>query len=100
MNEPPSSMSDDELDQLLADARRLRPATGRQEFAFETRLLARLGDDRESLGRWSWRLLPWLAALVLALGIFSWSGGAMTDPSAPTPDSFADWVLVQIFFVT
>ena len=99
MSEPEKKrMSDDELDQLLARARLMRPATERQEFAFETRLLARLREDRDSLGWWSWRMLPWFATLVLALGILSWGG--VYDPTAPTPDSFADWVLVQIFFTT
>jgi hypothetical protein len=98
MNNPRKPMSEEEIDRLLAQARQMRPATARQEIAFETRLLARLRADRESIGIWSWRLVPWFAAIVLALGIFSW--GALYDPTAPVPDSFADWILVQMFFAT
>jgi len=98
MNDSRNPMSEEELDQLLAQARLLRPDTERQEFAFETRLLGRLREDPESIGFWSWRLVPWFAAIVVALGVFSWGG--IYDPTAPVPDSFADWVLVQMFFAT
>ncbi len=94
MNEPRKPMSDEELDQLLAQARLMRPATERQEFAFETRLRARLGEDRESIGIWSWRMVPWFAAVVVALGVFSW--GTISEIARPTPDSLADWFLVQM----
>ncbi len=83
MNEPRQPMSDEDLDKLLAQARLMRPATERQEFAFETRLRARLREDSESLGSWSWRLVPWLAAVVLALGVYSWA--AVSDVATPTP---------------
>ena len=42
MNESRKPMSDEQLDQLLAQARLMRPETERNEFAFETRLQARL----------------------------------------------------------
>jgi hypothetical protein len=94
MNEPRKPMSDDDVDQLLAQARLMRPETARGELAFETRLMARLRSERESIGLWSWRLVPWFAAVVLALGVFSW--GPISDVATPTPGALADWILVQM----
>jgi hypothetical protein len=60
------------LDPLFARARAARPETARAEYAFETRLLARLPVARtgqpSGLGRLAWRLLPFFALLVLGLG--------------------------------
>ena len=60
-----------ELDQLFAAARKQRPETARAEFAFETRLLSRLREQTVSpawpWARMSWRLIPALALMVLAL---------------------------------
>jgi hypothetical protein len=98
MNDSRKPMSQEALDQLLTQARQMRPETARQEFAFETRLLARLRADRESIGFWSWRMVPWFAAVVVALGVFSW--GAISDIATPTPDSLADWFLVQMLAAT
>jgi hypothetical protein len=69
MNDSPSP-SDSVLDDLFARARRDGPATTRQEYAFETRLLARLRESRGAPHAWaavSWRLIPFLTVLVLAL---------------------------------
>ena len=94
MNESRKPMSDDDVDQLLAQARLMRPETARGEHAFETRLMARLREERESIGIWSWRMVPWFAAVVVALGVFSWS--SISDLATPTPGSLADWILVQM----
>jgi hypothetical protein len=58
---------DQKLDALLRAARTATPDTASAEFAFETRLLARLREERDS----AWfvvalRLSPIFAALVLA----------------------------------
>ena len=99
MNEPRQPMNDDELDQLFARARQVRPETSRAEFAFETRLMANLRDrQRNSLGLWGWRLAPWFAAAVVTLGVFSW--GAIAEFASPMPDSMADWILVQMLVVS
>ena len=98
MNESRKPMSDEQLDQLLAQARLMRPETERNEFAFETRLQARLREESESIGFWSWRMVPWFAAIVVALGVFSW--GSISDIATPTPGSLADWFLVQMLAVT
>ena len=98
MNEPRKPMTDEELDQLFVRARQMRPETSRAEFAFETRLMAGLREERNSIGLMGWRLTPWFAAVVLAIGLLSW--GTLAEPTAPVPDSFADWILVQMFFAT
>ncbi len=70
MNDYPPT-PDPLLDSLFAQARQQRPATARAEYAFETRLLARLPKRPESarVGSLAWRLLPFLAAIVLVLGV-------------------------------
>jgi hypothetical protein len=61
-----------QIDELFAAARRAAPETSRLEYAFETRLLARLREEREaSVQTWAWRLSPWFAALAVALTFWS-----------------------------
>jgi len=63
---------DQKLDALLAAARATAPDTSRAEFAFETRLAARLrAENSGSLFAWAWRLCPFFAALALAVGWWS-----------------------------
>jgi hypothetical protein len=59
------------LDALFAQARQQRPDTARAEYAFETRLLARLSKRSESapVGLLAWRLLPFFTVIVLILGV-------------------------------
>jgi len=59
------------LDPLFAGARARRPDTARAEYAFETRLLARLAHRSEGarVGVLAWRLLPFFALVVMVLGI-------------------------------
>lgn len=60
------------LDELFAAARRAAPDTSRLEYAFETRLLARLREEREtSVQTWAWRLCPFFAAVAVALTLWS-----------------------------
>ena len=67
--------SDEELDSLLRAARAEAPADlGRIEFGFETRLLARLREERRSSWlAWAWRLCPFAAALAIAAGVWSYT---------------------------
>jgi hypothetical protein len=68
MNEPEM-----ELNALFAQARAHRPDTSKAEYAFETRLLARLRANRETSSIWamvSWRLVPFFAVGVLALTLW------------------------------
>ena len=63
----------DKPDKLFQAARQERPDTSRVEFAFETRLLARLRTPAEPWTAWTWRLAPVFAAVVLALGIWNYT---------------------------
>lgn len=92
MNESRPPLNDAELDALFAAARTVRPETSRAEFAFETRLLARLRTE-SSVGAWSWRLLPWFAALTCTIGALNYS--VLFGDGLPTPNNFAEWVLVR-----
>lgn len=92
MNDPRPPVTDAELDALFAAARTVQPDTSRAEYAFETRLLARLRAEA-SVGAWSWRLLPWFAALTLAVGAMSYS--TLFADGLPTPNNFGEWVLVR-----
>ncbi len=66
-----SFQPDPVLDPLFERARQNRPDTSRAEYAFETRLLARLAQRPESarIGSRAWRLLPFFTAIVLVLGV-------------------------------
>ncbi len=68
--------SDSALDVLFSGARseeaaQENPAADRLEFGFETRVLARLREERTlvaGVSAWAWRLCPFFAALALAVG--------------------------------
>jgi hypothetical protein len=62
---------DPRLDPLFARARAQRADTARAEYAFETRLLARLAHRTEGapVGWLAWRMLPFFALVVVVLGI-------------------------------
>ena len=85
MNDPHNPRPDHDLDALFALARDNRPDTSAAEFAFETRLMARLRDRPaapEVSSIWamvSWRMIPIFAACVLALTI--WQVETASDAS-------------------
>jgi hypothetical protein len=71
---------DGDLDALFALARARRPDTSAAEFAFETRLLARLRARQETGLIWatvSWRLVPFFAAGIVALTL--WHSQVVTE---------------------
>ena len=73
MNEPTPQPGDDALDDLFAQARALRPDTSAAEYAFETRLMARLRAQEEAGSIWamvSWRMIPFFAACIVALTLW------------------------------
>lgn len=77
MNEP---NPDAQLDALFAQARMRRPDTSAAEFAFETRLLARLLAAEEPGSIWamvSWRLVPFFAVCIVGLAL--WQVEAASD---------------------
>jgi hypothetical protein len=61
-------MNNEELNHFFAAARTHRRETSRQEFGFETRLLARIRASRvdSALILWAWRLCPCFASIVFA----------------------------------
>lgn len=63
----------DQLDKLFVAGRAAKPDTAPTEFAFETRVVARVQAERRPLPWFAlgWRLAPAFAALVLALGAWS-----------------------------
>jgi hypothetical protein len=91
-------MNDDQLNRLFTAARAEKRETWRAEFAFETRLLARLREQRQNIVPWfvwTWRLAPVFAAIVIALGV--WNFTAPADPLADlVGDSSDDAALVAM----
>jgi polyferredoxin len=68
--------SDKRLDELFAAARAQTPDTSHVDYGFETRLLARIREEREAAPwyAFAWRLTPVFAAIVVALGAWTyWS---------------------------
>lgn len=62
------------LDSLFAAARSARPDTSAAEEFFETRLMARIREERDRGKQWfTWalRLAPVFTVVVVALGVFS-----------------------------
>ncbi len=79
MKPTPPSLSEAELDALLAQARAARLDTSRAEYGFETRVLARW-RRRSPAAMWgvlSWRLMPVFAAVALVL--FFWQEHTMAE---------------------
>lgn len=88
MNDPDQ---DCQLDALFALARARRPDTSAAEFAFETRLLARLRAQEETHSVWamvSWRLIPFFAVCVVALTL--WHSQVVTETSDAEQSSYAE----------
>lgn len=70
---------DELLDQLFRTVRAMKPDTAAAEEHFETRLLANLGERRESRALWSawaWRLVPWFSIIVIIVA----AGSVLIDP--------------------
>jgi hypothetical protein len=75
---------DPKLEALFTAARAEEAGTEwRGEFGFETRVLARLREERgASVFSWAWKLCPFFAALALAAGMWSWSTNARMQTDA------------------
>ena len=70
---------DEQLERLFSAARTAQPDTTRHQWGFETRVMARIREERTvtaSTFAWAWRLCPFFAALALAAGIWSRSTDA------------------------
>jgi len=65
---------DELLDRLFLEARSRKADTAAVEEHFETRLMARIEEQRNKQTlwfAWSWRLVPWFATIVIIVGIVS-----------------------------
>jgi len=63
--------TDEKLDRLFAAARSVSPDTSAREDFFETRVVARIRERRESRQpwfSWAWRLAPVFVVAVIVLG--------------------------------
>jgi hypothetical protein len=82
--EPLPDDGDEALDALFRAARENPPDVSRAEFAFETRVLARVREEgRASVFAWAWKLTPFFAALAVAAGIWCYmQTGLQADPDA------------------
>jgi len=93
-------MNDDQLNELFEKARDAGPDTSRLEYGFETRLLARIRAGRErqagSLFGWAWRLCPYFAGIVAALGVWAWYSPS-PDPEAMAKTGEENSALVEYF---
>jgi hypothetical protein len=89
---PDPELDSSHLDSLFALARARRANTAPAEFAFETRLMARLRSRRDSHSVWamvSWRLVPFFAACVIALTV--WQSEVSSDANdAATVDGLTN----------
>ena len=72
-------MNDERLDKLFAAARGTKSDTSRAEYGFETRLIARLREQPMPWYAFAWKLIPAFAAIVVALGVWTYTGSNMTD---------------------
>jgi hypothetical protein len=74
-----SDNPDQQLERLFSAVREEQPDTTRHQWGFETRVIARLHEERTvtaSMFAWAWRLCPFFAVLALAAGIWSRSTDA------------------------
>lgn len=79
------SSPDPMLDALFARARAQAPDTARAEYAFETRLLARLRAGQKADAAWgvaAWRMIPVLALVVLGLACWKIELGSISQGAA------------------
>ena len=78
------AMKAEEMRQRLLTAGRLHPPADQVPFAFERRIMARLGSSKP-LDPWSlwnrilWRIAAPCVALTLVAGAFNWLGHAETQ---------------------
>jgi hypothetical protein len=64
---------DDRFKRLFADARKSQPYNANLEYGFETRLMAKINEQRgkqKPFYSWAWRLMPAFVSAVLILGIW------------------------------
>lgn len=77
---------DDSLDRLFAAAREQRLEPSPLDLGFETRLMARIREERKtSWFTWAWRMCPYFAALAIAVGAWGYyNSDGLPDPESVT----------------
>jgi hypothetical protein len=83
-----SDNEDSQLDDLFRASRTTPPDTSHAEFGFETRLMARIREEREQSGwlaAWAWKLCPVFACVVVALTV--WVLGTTADTASDLRDA-------------
>jgi len=92
-------MNDEQLNDLFKTARDAKADTSRAEYGFETRLLARIRAGRESASifGWAWRLSPYFAGIVAALGTWAYCSPAQIDLQAIATNGADDLQVVEFF---
>lgn len=93
-------MNDERLDKLFAAARGVKPETSRAEYGFETRLTARLRAEREQAAPWyafAWKLVPTFAAVVVALGVWTFLDSNSGDLQSAIAGDHDDSALATFF---
>jgi hypothetical protein len=71
------------LDRLFEAARGEAPDTSRAEYAFESRLMARIREEQSSsIYAWAWKLAPFFAAVVIAVGLWNRPSAAELNGTA------------------
>ena len=95
-------MNDDQLNGLFRAARAVKHDTSHAEYGFEARLLSRLRTEREEFVPWygfAWRLVPALAAIVVAAGLWviAAPNRSRTDTRSAIADDEGERTLVTFF---
>ncbi len=65
----------DTIERLFGAARKYEPFDSKQQYGFETRVMARIRQQRSAqnpIFLWAWRLIPALSAIVLMLGAWTY----------------------------
>ena len=93
-------MNDEKLFELFAAARGVKPETARAEYGFETRLTARLRTERERALPWyafTWKLIPAFAAIVMALGIWTFIDSTTSDLQSAITGDHEETTMAALF---
>ncbi len=67
--------SDDRIERLFAAARKSQPYNTNLEYGFETRVMAKISEQRDGqkpFFSWAWRFIPALVVVVMMLGAWTY----------------------------
>ena len=66
---------DDGIERLFAAARKSQPYNANLEYGFETRVMAKISEQRDGqkpFFSWAWRFIPALVVVVMMLGAWTY----------------------------